>query len=336
MIQSIQSDCYPLDVTSKKNKRFRLSYADHDSIHRNDMDAIRLTSQFLKQPSFVVKKVQFIGTPREHFRISEVIAHLPIIKIPHEIAKTQQVIMKIKKYNQNFDCLVVSTKDISLIVNNKEIKNIYTDNHYNILRLRKQEGIELEASLEWNMNDDITSSKMVLLSPKLHYDEVNKMLDIIIESRGFWTATEVLRNSIDMIRSRLAHYITIIEFVVTNPSGDKKTAHETDYTYDAKINAEESIYSLEIETPTMIDFDLHVKNVLAHCFNSNPNAILEFEYFSKTIQFTFADKKTIDQILKTLKLKLDYWDLCLKNIMGKITTKIISKKDDPLYCKFYD
>lgn len=336
----IHSKDHPLKK-SVFSKRFRFDYSNNKSIHRTDVDAIRIASQFIIQPSFTITKKQFIGdTPREHFKIDDIISHLPVINIDYNVSRTKKVEMKLNKYNQLLDCMVVSTKDLQLFIDNKEVRNIYKDKHYTILRLRKNEGIELHATLEWNFNDSITSSKMSLLTPPVYFDDTKKTMDIIIESRMFYTADEIMEQSISYIINRLEKYYNIIKYV-TNESSTKielNSKHSNEFNYkiiEKETNVKENTYSLDIETPNLIDFDLCTKNVLAHIFNSTKDSVFVFEYFSTIIKFAFVDKKTINSILKEMENKLVYWNLTLKQLSSPKTITI-DKKEDKFYFKYFD
>ena len=342
---SVISSFHPIRL-NEYTKRYRFDYSD--VLDRTDIDAIRIASQFVTQPSFSIEKLEFIGTPREHFKINHIIAHLPVINIDIDYAKTKKIELKINCYNQLFDVMVVSTKDIKFFIDNKETENIYckTMNHYSILRLRKNEGLNLSAKLEWDIDDSISSSKISLLVPTICFDDKKKTMDIIIESKGFWTSNHIIKLAIQYIFERLEHYADILEYVVKkyfDKSNINLDADNTKQELNSKFTVnlkdtiiEENVFSLIIDTPNSIDFDLCTKNVLANVFNSNKDSIFIFDYFTNTIKFTFISNDVFETNLMILRKKINQWKKLKDTVDHLKTFEIKSKEDDLLYFKYFN
>ena len=188
--------------------RFRVDYSKDDKLFPEDIDALRLLPQLsLRQPFYQLESYNFKGTPRQHFMLEHMLKYLPVVGIDSELARIKQVIVRCKVFNQFKEICPVSTKDLEIYVDKKLIKNPYAKNQHSIMRLRKDEGLEFVANLEWNDEDIIEAHQQVALFPTVRHDPQKKTFVMLLESRGFMPCRDIMAQSCGLMVKKLRRYL---------------------------------------------------------------------------------------------------------------------------------
>ena len=320
MIQTKTSfDTLPFDKSDPNILQLRVSF-DKSHLSAHDVDVIRLGSQKLVQPFFEIDTCEALRAnisqpaPREFFRMQQIINNLPIL-LDEETCRTKKVQLSINIFNHMKELVIVTTKELTITIDDKVSENFFEGNHYMICRLREKEGIKVTATLEWGNNASIQPQQQALIFPTWMPFIKEKYTDMIIESRGFYTPQTILIRTLENCITNVKRYNQIIK---TNAEDMEKNERLLFFKCLKHVYGEPNIYrymQIDAKVPNVAsEFDLEVKNVFQNICSENTDSMFVFRYFTSEFEIIFKTEKSYHFFNHMVERKIEYWENLIEEI----------------------